>query len=263
MTALKLNLTFNKIVLHMLKIVKLLINDSFTIIFVILKIRCMDQLLKSVRIDIHEKIFIKNPESSELGKKIVQESINLINEIGFESFTFKKLGNRISSNESSVYRYFENKHKLLLYLTSWYWGWLEYQLVFNTHGMANVEDKLKKSIEIVTKPTVEDSDFSHVNEVLLNKIVINEYSKSYLIKEVDMENKEGYFTIYKRLVKRMAKMITDVNPRFKYASSLASTVLEGSLHQHFLREHFSSLTDCVDNEDSTAYFSHLVFSSLN
>ncbi|MGC1515336.1 MAG: TetR/AcrR family transcriptional regulator [Maribacter sp.] len=223
----------------------------------------MDDLLKSVRIDINEKIFLKDPESSELGKKIVQESILMLNEIGFDSFTFKKLGIRIQSNESSVYRYFENKHKLLLYLTSWYWGWLEYQLVFTTHGMSNAEEKLRKSIEIVTKPTVEDSDFSHINEVMLNKIVINEYSKSYLTKEVDAENKEGYFTIYKRLVKRIAKMIENVNPEFKYSSSLASTVLEGSLHQHFLRDHFSTLTDCVDSDDSTAYFSHLVFSSLN
>ena len=223
----------------------------------------MDDLLRSVRIDINEKIFLKDPESSELGKKIVQESILMLNEIGFDSFTFKKLGIRIQSNESSVYRYFENKHKLLLYLTSWYWGWLEYQLVFTTHGMSNAEEKLRKSIEIVTKPTVEDSDFSHINEVILNKIVINEYSKSYLTKEVDVENKEGYFTIYKRLVKRIATMIQNVNPEFKYSSSLASTVLEGSLHQHFLRDHFSTLTDCVNSDDSTAYFSHLVFSSLN
>jgi len=222
----------------------------------------MEHLLKTVRITINDKIFLKDPESSDLGKRIVEHSILMINELGFESFTFKKLGNKIGSNESSIYRYFENKHKLLLYLTSWYWGWLEYQLVFATNGIEDPEQKLRKAIEIVTKTTVEDTSFSHINEVLLNKIVINEYSKSYLTKEVDKANKEGYFVIYKRLVNRLSKMIQGVAVNYPYPSSMASTILEGSLHQHFLRDHFSSLTDFRENDDQKQYFLNLVFSSL-
>lgn len=222
----------------------------------------MEHLLQTVTIKINEKIFLKDPESSDLGKRIVENSILMISEMGFECFTFKKLGIKIGSNESSIYRYFENKHKLLLYLTSWYWGWLEYQLVFATNGIANPEEKLKKAIAIVTKNTVEDTSFSHINEVLLNKIVINEYSKSYLTKEVDTENKEGYFVIYKRLVNRISQMINSVDSDYPYPSSLASTLLEGSLHQHFLRDHFSSLTDFRENDDQKQYFLNLVFSSL-
>lgn len=222
----------------------------------------MEQLLQSLKIGINEKIYVKDPESSDLGKRIVEESILMIDEMGFESFTFKKLGAKIGSNESSIYRYFENKHKLLLYLTSWYWGWLEYQLVFSTNSIADSSEKLEKAIEIVTKNTVEDSSFSHINEVLLNKIVINEYSKSYLTKEVDAENKDGYFVIYKRLVNRITKMIQAVNSDYQFPSSLASTILEGSLHQHFLKDHFSSLTDCHENDDPTKYFKHLVLTSL-
>lgn len=222
----------------------------------------MEELLQSVKIGIHQKIYVKDPESSDLGKRIVQESILMISQMGFESFTFKKLGTKIGSNESSIYRYFENKHKLLLYLTSWYWGWLEYRLVFSTNSIADANLKLEKTIEIVTKNTVEDSAFSHINEPLLNKIVINEYSKSYLTKEVDTENKEGYFGIYKRLVNRISLMIKEVNGEYRYPSSLASTILEGSLHQHFLRDHFSSLTDCHEDNDPTQYFLHLVFTIL-
>ena len=222
----------------------------------------MDELLQSVRIQINEKIYIKDPESSKLGKRIIEESIIMIFEIGFERFTFKKLGERIRSNESSIYRYFENKHKLLLYLTSWYWGWLEYQLVFTTNGMADPEKKLKRAIEILTKSTEEDSAYSHINEVFLNKIVINENSKSYLTQEVDAENKDGYFIIYQRLVKRLSTMITAVNNDFIYPASLASTILEGSLHQHFLKDHFTSLTDCHENNHPTQYFIQLVFNTL-
>lgn len=222
----------------------------------------MEHLLQSVKIKINEKIYLKDPESSDLGKRIVENSILMINELGFESFTFKKLGTKIGSNESSIYRYFENKHKLLLYLTSWYWGWLEYQLAFATNGIADSRDKLSKAIEIVTKTTAEDNAFSHINEVLLSRIVINEYSKSYLTKEVDAENKEGYFVIYKRLVSRLKEMIQNVDAGYAYPSSLASTVLEGSLHQHFLKDHFISLTDCRGNEDLSLYFNNLVFSVL-
>lgn len=223
----------------------------------------MERLLQSLKITINKKIYVKDPESSDLGKRIIKESILMINEMGFESFTFKKLGNKISSNESSIYRYFENKHKLLLYLTNWYWAWLEYQLVFATNNVEDPNERLLRSIEIITRQTKEDSSFSHINEVLLNKIVINEYSKSYLTKEVDVENKEGYFLIYKRLVGRLSEMIKTVNPTYLYPLSLASTILESALHQHFLKDHFSSMTDCNTKVTPTQYLTNLVFNTLN
>ncbi|MFC5045517.1 TetR/AcrR family transcriptional regulator [Aquimarina hainanensis] len=222
----------------------------------------MDQLLSNLKISIADKIYSKDPESSDLGKRIIEHSILLIDEIGFDNFTFKKLGTKIGSNESSIYRYFDNKHKLLLYLTSWYWGWIEYHLVFATHSITDPIEKLKKAIEIVTKTTRQDSSFTHVNEVILNKIVINEYSKSYLTKEVDEENKEGYFVIYKRLVTRIKDMITAVNPAYEFSSSLASTIIEGALHQHFLKEHFASLTDCSDKVSPTIFFTNLALKTL-
>ena len=222
----------------------------------------MNSLLLNLKISVPEKIYVKDPESSELGKRIIQYSIILINEIGFESFTFKKLGVRIKSNESSVYRYFESKHKLLLYLSSWYWAWLEYQLVFETHNIINKKEKLEKAIEIVTRTIKEDSNFSHINEVLLNKIIINENSKSILTKEVDQENKDGYFIIYKRIVQRLRDIITEISPQYNYPSSLASIIIDGSLHQHFLKDHFVSITDCEKNATPTNFLIDLTLNTL-
>lgn len=222
----------------------------------------MINLLSNLKISVPDKIFVKDPESSELGKRIIEHSIELIDDIGFDSFTFKKLGSKINSNESSIYRYFESKHKLLLYLTSWYWAWLEYQLVFSTHNISDAKLKLKKGIEVVTKTIEEDGTFIHINKVKLNRIVINEYSKSYLTKEVDAENKEGYFIIYKRLVSRIKTMILDINPDYAFASSLASTAVEGALHQHFLRAHFKSITDCNDLVTPTHFFESLTFNAI-
>ena len=221
----------------------------------------MDSLLSNLKIAVPEKIYVKDPESSDLGKRIVEHSIILINDIGFDSFTFKKLGNIIGSNESSIYRYFESKHKLLLYLSSWYWAWIEYQLVFETHNL-NPSEKIEKAIEIVTRTIKEDSKFSHINEVVLNKIMVNENSKSFLTKEVDQENKDGYFIIYKRIVHRLRDMIIAIKPDYKFPSSLASTILEGGLHQHFLKDHFISITDCSDGLSPTDFMRNLVINTL-
>jgi len=223
----------------------------------------MDKLLSNIKITINNKIFIKDPESSDLGKRIIENSILLIDKIGFDAFTFKKLGQEIGSNESSIYRYFESKHKLLLYLTSWYWSWLEYQLVFGTHSINNPKLKLEIAINILTQTTSFDASFGHIDEVILKQIIINEYSKSYLTKEVDSENKEGYFETFKRLVTRLKEMIQNVNSEYQYAFSLASTVIDGALHQQFIKDHFSSISDNKKKHNQTNYFKQLVFNALN
>lgn len=221
----------------------------------------MDLLLSNIKITVPEKIFIKDPESSSLGKRIVQHSIILIDELGFDNFTFKKLGTAIHSNESSIYRYFESKHKLLLYLTSWYWAWKEYQLVIETRNLNPIE-ALTKAIEVVTRTIKEDSTFSHINEVVLNRIIVNENSKSFLTKDVDQENKDGYFIIYKRIVLRLSSMIEAVDSNYKFPTSLASTVVDGSLHQYFLKDHITSITDCTKELSPTEFMKSLVLNAL-
>lgn len=223
----------------------------------------MDKLLSNIKIEIPKGIYLKDPESSSLGKKIIQNSIILIEEIGFEDFNFKKLGQLISSNESSIYRYFESKHNLLTYLTSWYWSWIEYQLVIETYSVNNSKEKLHKAIEIVTRTTEEDNKYSHINEVLLNLIMINESSKSFLTKDVDIENNEGYFISYKRVVQRLSEIIKSYNATYQYPLSLASTVIEGALHQQFLKVHFKSITNCNNNITPTEFFTNLILNTLS
>ncbi len=208
----------------------------------------MKRLLSNIKIQVNENLYNKDPETSILGRNIIENSIELIHEIGIEAFTFKKLGTKIQSNESSIYRYFENKHKLLLYLTSWYWSWVEYQLVFTTFNLSDPWVKIERAVYVLTNPVSKDSAYEHINEILLNEIVINEFSKSYLTKEVDAENKEGYFSVFKRLITRIKEMIVEIDPNYPYPSSLASTILEGSLYQGFLKDHFPSITDCSSSE---------------
>ncbi|MGG8495693.1 TetR/AcrR family transcriptional regulator [Tenacibaculum sp. TC6] len=222
----------------------------------------MKNLLSNIKIFTPEGTYIKDPESSALGKKIVENSILLIEEIGFENFNFKKLGQKISSNESSIYRYFESKHKLLIYLTSWYWGWIEYQLVMETFSINNTKEKLIKAIEIVTRTTKQDNNYGHINEVLLNKIVINENSKSYLTKDVDIENKVGFFMAYKRVVKRLAEIISNYDSHYQHPLSLAGTITESALHQHFMKVHFPSITNCNNTITPTDFLIDLTLNTL-
>ncbi len=223
----------------------------------------MNTVLSNLKIQINEKIFVKNPETSDLGKKILEQSILLIDEIGFDNFTFKKLGEKIGSNESSIYRYFENKHKLLVYLSSWYWSWMEYKLVFATANILDPKEKLKIAITIVTEKVTDDLNTAHINESVLNKIIIAEFTKTLHTKEVDQENKEGFFLIYKRVIARIVAIVNEVNPNYPYSKSLISSVVEGSLHQYFLKEHLKTITDCNEIVSPTEFYLNLVENTLN
>ncbi|MCA6423035.1 MAG: TetR/AcrR family transcriptional regulator [Flavobacterium sp.] len=223
----------------------------------------MNDLLLSLKIQVNNKIYVKDPETSSLGRKIIQESIILIDEIGFENFTFKKLGERIGSNESSIYRYFESKHKLLVYLSSWYWSWIEYKLVFETNNIENSMEKLIKAISIVTEKIEDDKNTEHINEAILNKIIIAEFTKTLYTKEIAEENKEDFFLIYKRINNRIVKMIEEVNPNYNFSKSLASSVVEGALHQHFLKDNLKTITNCNQNVSPTEFYINLVTKTLN
>lgn len=218
----------------------------------------MQNILSNIIISVNEKLYVKNPETSDLGKKIIEQSILLIDEVGFENFTFKKLGEKINSNESSIYRYFESKHKLMLYLSSWYWGWMEYKLAFATNNIGNPLERLKKGITIVTEKVVDDNTTLHINEAILNRIIIQEFTKTLLTKEVDEENKEGFFLVYKRIINRIIEMITAVNPSYPFAKSLASSIVEGALHQHFLKDHLTTITNCNEVVSPTDFYINLI-----
>lgn len=222
----------------------------------------MDKL--SVHIVISDALYTKDPESSDLGRNIISKSIEMINELGYESFTFKKLGIVIGSNESSIYRYFSSKHALLIYLISWYWSWVEYKLVFATTNMATPEERLREAIRIVTENVTEDQAFSNINEVLLHNIIISESSKAYYTKDVDTENKKGYFKTYKRVVQRASDMVLAVNSKFKFPHMLISTVIEGAHHQRYYATHLPSLTDAEKGKNTVVtFYTDLVLKTIS
>jgi len=219
--------------------------------------------LPQVQIKVHPCTYIKDPESSNLGKRIISGSIDLLDKMGFEKFTFKKLADFIQSTEASVYRYFESKHKLLLYLTTWYWAWMKYRLVFEIANIDSAEDRLERSIRLLTSEIDQDGNFEHINEIKLNRIVIADSFKSYFTKNVDKENQQGAFSTYKELVGIVSDVIQEINSKYKYPHMLVSTAIEGAHQQRFFKEHLPKLTDRVKGEDAiTNFYTSIVMESV-
>jgi len=223
----------------------------------------MKHLTAKLKIDVNEKVYVKSPDSSDLGKKILSGSIDLIDEMGFESFTFKKLAERIKTTEASIYRYFESKHKLLLYLSCWYWGWLEYRLVFSTANITDSVERLKRAVFILTDKLDESFEHPFINLKKLSTVIISESAKAYLTRDVDVENQEGVYEAYKNLIRRVSDLIKEINPKYQYSHMLVSTLIEGSHHQRFFSEHLPALTDKINGRDVISeFYSELAIKSV-
>ncbi|MBS2097146.1 TetR/AcrR family transcriptional regulator [Carboxylicivirga linearis] len=203
-----------------------------------------------IKISLNPKLYLRDPQETPLGQKIIKNSILLIDEIGFESFTFKKLAGKIKSTEASIYRYFENKHLLLIYLVSWYWEWLSYLIDINTLNIESSRKKLNIIIDTLVEAYRENPAIEYVNESILQRLVIAEGAKAYHTKAVDKDNKDGFFINFKELSEKIAKVIEEVDPQFKYPHALASNLIEMANNHSFFAVHLPRLTDIkISDED--------------
>lgn len=220
-----------------------------------------------VRVTLHvdTKLFLKDPNSSDMGRRILEHSISLIDEIGFEAFTFRKLALRVGTTEPTVYRYFRSKQRLLLYLTSWYWSWMEYRLLLATSNVVSADERLRLALRELTQPIVADDDTPHIDEAALYRVVVAESSKAYLNRDVDAENREGLFRSYKRLCRSVADIITEINPAYRYPAALVSTVMESSHMQKYFAEHLPALTEVSHHNldgSTTDFLTEMVFRTI-
>jgi AcrR family transcriptional regulator len=218
-------------------------------------------LVDRFQIPVLEAIAIRNPQATQLGQRILEGSIFLIDELGFEQFTFKKLAQSVGTTEASVYRYFASKQKLLLYLINWYWGRLECRLLLQTQG-GTVKERLDKALDLVLLLTATSMSFAI--EKRLQRIVIHEAPKVFLTKAVDADHQTGYHSIYTEIVRYVSDLVRAYKPSCKYPEMLVSTLLEGSLQQRFFSEHLPEVTNASEQEDAVAvFYKQLFFSFLH
>lgn len=219
-----------------------------------------------IQIQLNEKLFLRDPTLSEVGRKIVNQGAIMMDKLGLEDFTFKKLATKLKTNESSIYRYFENKHRLLIYLVDWYWRWLEYLVIIHTN---NITDPFKK-IDIILNILMlnVEGDLAggvELEKQVLHQLVIKEGSKSYLTNHVTEDNKHQFFKPYKDLCARIANVFLEINPKYKYSRSLTSTALEMAHYQYFFMKNLPRLTDfghAKDEQEIINFLRHLILSSL-
>lgn len=203
-----------------------------------------------VKFEINESIYLRNPEVSEVGKLMVKKSIDLIYELGFEQFTFRKLAVEINSTEATIYRYFENKHRMLLYILNYYWYYMEFLVTFKLQNVIDTKERLKIIVELLTHEMAESFNKLDYNKKFLNHIVITESSKVYLVKEVLEINKNEVFKPYKDLCSKIAEVINEYNPTYKFPRSLSTTLIETSHHQQFFSINLPKLTDATSENKS-------------
>ncbi|MBL0342315.1 MAG: TetR/AcrR family transcriptional regulator [Bacteroidetes bacterium] len=219
----------------------------------------------TLQIQMNDKLYLRNPEDTDLGREILRHSIILIHKTGFETFTFKKLAEEMGTTEASVYRYFENKHRLLVYIVSWYWSWLEYKIAVHTNNIKNPEIKLKKAMQLLSTMVKDDIHTKHIDERLLYEVVMMEGVKAYLNRQVSIDNKQSFFKPYKDLCASVAAIISECNPKYKYPRSLATTIIEMAHFQNYFMKNLPALTDFGNSKDESKvikFLEDLVFSSL-
>lgn len=219
----------------------------------------------AVRFKMNEKLYLRNPEDSETGRNIVRKGLLMINRLGFEEFTFKKLALELKTSEATIYRYFENKHRLLVYLITWYWSYLEYKVMFSLNNIDKPEIKIKTIIRLLTlEPEKVNPDTEFISEWQAYQLVKWEASKTYLTRNVTKDNKNRLFKPYKDLSARISLVIQEYNPGYEFANSLASTLLEMSHAQKFFMENLPALSDAKENDNNKliAFLEDLVFSAL-
>lgn len=218
-----------------------------------------------VKFLINDKIYLRDPENSELGKMMIKKAIELIADIGFENFTFKKLAVEINSTEASIYRYFENKHRILLYILNWYWSYMEFLVNIKLENIVDNREKLKTILHLLTDEFEENQSEFEYNMFKLNRIIIAESSKVYLVKEVVEINKEEVFKPYKNLSARIADVILEYNPKYQFPKSLSTTLIETSHYQQYFSSYLPNLTDAASHKTDNftyKYLENLLFSVL-
>ncbi len=218
----------------------------------------------SINLVINSNLCLRDPTQTELGRKIIQQSVLLIDELGIDEFNFKKLARRIRSTEASVYRYFENKHHLFVYLINWYWEWVKFRIEMNTMNIIDPMRKMKIALRVIVDSSRRNMETPYIDEDALHNIVVREGIKAYHSKSVDEENKEGYFLAYKALCKTLADIVLEINPTFEYPKAFASMILETAKNNIYFAQHLPRLTDITEkgktlNDKVVEMLEHFVF----
>ena len=127
---------------------------------------------------------------------------------------------------------------------------MEFLLAYKLENIIDKKESLKIIVQLLTHELAGSESHFDYNKRYLNQIVIAESSKTYLVKDVLEINKNHVFKPYKDLCARIAKVISEYNPNYKFPRSLSTTIIETSHHQQFFSVNLPKLTDVNSKKNS-------------
>lgn len=218
-----------------------------------------------VKLKVSDQLFLRDPEETELGRKIVGHSVLLMNQIGFEGFTFKKLAAAIDSTEASIYRYFSNKHQLLNYLRGWYWSWLSYRVSIGTMNIQEPWQRLQITLKVLAESGTDDPATAHIDEAALHKLIIAESAKAHVteLEKGSSGNKitanfEGLYNFSGEV----AQLIKEISPNYPQPRALALLLIITAHRLIFYADHCPKMTEIKgkrkDNREVTVFLEGIV-----
>lgn len=202
-------------------------------------------------------LYLRDPESTRLGKAMLSEGIVLMNELGLEAFTFKKLAARIGCTEVGLYRFFPNKQRLLQYYFQVHWLWLLQLCGGFAERSVDPRQTLKQVVEALCGVWPQELPPAQLDPHGLRSLHIAEGMKSYLHKNVDADNARLLFMPYKALAAFIADRLVACRKDVPMPQSFATTLIEMANSLPFAMEHLPSLTELSSHKDLKDLAAHL------
>lgn len=208
------------------------------------------------------EVFIKDPASSELGRRLLDRAVLLIDQNGFESFNFKKLSEEVGSPESTLYRYFKNKQNLLIYLEAWYWSVMECKVTLRTANIEDPAEILERAFSVLTERPERDSVHSFLDERALRRIVVSESIQSYYAIGYGPNEAVDGVVSCKHIVDRLAETLKSKYPDYPFMQALVYTIIEAVHEQLFFLARHPEMTDVTSSDDIRIFAVTTILSNL-
>lgn len=221
---------------------------------------CMQRLLSQYTVQLDKALYAKDPAISDIGKEILKHGVTILEHEGLEAFTFKKLAAAMNSTESTLYRYFNNKHQLLMYLCSWYWSYLEWKMAFATANIEEPEQKLDNALKVLIECSKNTNDI--LDDSLLQKVVCAEWGKVFDAHHKEIDDLKGYYSSYNSLVERLSLILLENKKDLKGSHGLASAIIDTAMRELFFHFYLPSMNDATKSQHSMLHLLQLLTQSI-
>lgn len=185
-------------------------------------------------LQVSENFYLRNPNTTALGKKMIARAIQIIDEVGYSQFTFKILALSINSVEASIYRYFENKEHMLFYMVATYWTATNFRVKFYTQMLRSHEERVYTTIDVLTgiqSAAVPGLDFDQYEA--LQRIARKNYFYALTIlrnKDNGKELEDELFRVSKEIQDHLSTSIRKLAPSFQHSDLMADTIIKKGLY---------------------------------